>query len=240
MRCSKCADAVYSVKNGQNKILNGKWICENCGMIGQELTQDSNRAIWLAEQPKVPQIAKDFANYNFPGAVNARAIDIYIDITDGDTLKGNKRKAMMCKCVYAAYTALGIPKDPIMLARLFGVTDAQLRKAQNEFSERVYYRDLMVKYPKKYFSAKELLEEFLVLFDVEDAPRSDLETIIDKIYENIMLQNKFKSRDVAICVVYWYVTKTNACPNLDIDAFRAKTCIAKSTMKKLLDIITKL
>lgn len=234
MRCTTCFSDIYVTSDGSV----GNWTCEICGTKGTILLQDQTREKWLAEQPRVPQIAKEYIIYNLPGKVVDIAVGIYTDVIGGDTLKGDKRKAMLCKCAYEAFLSLGMARDPILLARRFGVSDAKLREAQNDFTERIHEKELKEKYPKRQITAKELLIEFLLLFGIEDAPQEDLNTVIDKIYSNIVLKSRIKSRDIAICVVYWYMSNTGI--KTTSEQVRKETGMAKATMTKVLGIISKL
>lgn len=235
MRCTNCSGNVYPNHNGSNV---GIWICGACGTQGQTLVQDSTRDKWLAEQYRVPQVAKDYTVYGLPGKVIDKAVSIYVDVVGADTLKRDNRKAMMCKCAYEAYNSMNLPHDPIMLAKKFGITVSKLRDAQKDFAERVFEKELTDKYPKKYITAEELLDEFLFFFGIEDAPKRDLEVVIQNIYTNLALQNRFRSRDVAICVVYWYMIKIGHI--ITTDQVRNQTDVAKATMTKILGIINKL
>lgn len=234
MRCTRCGDAVRS----QKLNCSVKWCCDNCGATGTSLVQDRTREIWLAERCKTPQIAKDFAKYDLPGNVASLAVEIYQDVIKGDTLKRGRRKAMMWKCAYQAYCNLNLPRDPVMLAKLFGVELPKMRNAQNDFIERVHYLDLKQKYPKLIITAADLLQEFLIFYNVEDPPYEDLKVVIDKIYASMALCNRFKSRDIAICTVFWYMNRIGM--KVSSAQLIKDTLIAKATISKVVSFIQRL
>lgn len=244
MQCPSCPSGRLAKSNKGSLP-----VCNECGTVGSaddHLQQDLDRAAWRAEQHHVPQIAKDYISYGIPNQIANAAVTIYTDVVGKDTLKRDTRKAMMCKCAYDAYAKCGVPKDPILLAKKFGIELAKLREAQTDFYERLYNIDPengILKHPKPVIDSKDLLREFLLLFGIESAPYEDLYIVIDKIYGVLLLKGRIKCRDISVCVAYWYATRMMSSPNDDhisVTEMCDMTEVAKSTAVKILSIIENL
>ena len=224
MQCKKC--------DGKLECTGKYYVCNNCE-ISSVLYANNDDTIYTAS--RVPQIVKDFSSYAIGQKVREKAVEIYVQVIQNDTLKKDKRKAMMCVCTYEAYKKLGSLRDPVMLAKLFGVTKVKLRNAYDQFHEYVYAMSLTETYPNRHLTAKELLPEFLELMEIEDPPFSDLMIIIESLYSKNSMMNRISPRDVAIAVAFWYNTKME--DPLTQDVIRNMTDIKKSSFDSVLQSI---
>ncbi len=184
---------------------------------------------------KETQLAKDYDIYYMPQKIKIRAIEIYMIVLTGITLKRKRRRSMMCKCVYEAYKENNIPKDPILLAIKFDITIKKLREAQNEFYQRIHGTDLFNMFPKRHLTAKELLIDLANAMNIIDFPIVDLNLLIDNLYQSSILLIRVAPRDIAICVLHWYSNKhgEKMLPN---DTMKI-TLIARAKLVKILSII---
>ena len=225
MQCQKC--------DGKLECTGKYYVCNNCE-ISSVLYTNSDETIYTAS--RVPQIVKDFNSYQIGQKVREKAVEIYVQVIQNDTLKKDKRKAMMCVCTYEAFKKLGSLRDPVMLARLFGVTKVKLRNAYDQFHSYVYSMNLTESYPKRHLTAKELLPEFLELMEIEDPPLQDLGMIIDSLYSKNSMTNRIAPRDISIGVAFWYNSKLE--DPLTKDVIRGMTDIKMSSFNSVLQSIT--
>jgi len=212
MSCRLCQGTITSAA--------GYEICEDCGdtqtrYIANPYDQKINY------MHRENQVQRDFDSIALPQKIRDDATNIYIDVVGEDTLKRDRRKAMMCKCAYEAFKQNGVARDPIMLAYLFGINVKKLRKAQKDFHEKVHQTGKKDKYPKTYLSAGDLLAEFLTLFGFKHLEQNpdvkDLYNIIEKLYDSSMITMRYRPRDVAIVVAYmYYKQKSDSISSIEV------------------------
>jgi transcription initiation factor TFIIIB Brf1 subunit/transcription initiation factor TFIIB len=224
MLCTKC--------EGKLELAGKYYICNNCE-ISSIIYTNKDETIYVAS--RIPQIVKDFSAYQIGQKVREKAVEIYIQVIQNDTLKKDNRKAMMCVCAYEAYKRLGSLRDPIMLAKLFGVSKVSLRNAYDIFHAHVYEMNLIDTYPKRHLTAKELLPEFLELMEIEDPPLNELANIIDLLYNKNTMINRIAPRDIAIGVAFWYNSKME--DPLSKDTVKNMTDIKMSSFNTILQSI---
>ena len=94
---------------------------EMCDFCGDSQIKFNNGNFIHHQVHREEQIRKDFNLIPLPQKIRDDAALIYLDIVGADTLKRDRRKAMMCKCVYEAFKANNIARDPIMLSKLFDI-----------------------------------------------------------------------------------------------------------------------
>jgi len=227
MQCRKC--------DGKLELTGKYYVCNTCE-TSSVLYVNTDEAVYMAS--RVPQIVKDFSSYPIAQKVREKAVEIYIQVVQNDTLKKDKRKAMMCVCTYEAYKKLGSIRDPVMLTKIFGVTKVKLRDAYDNFHAYVYALNLTESYPKRHLTAKELLPEFLELLEIEDPPLSDLGTIVDELYSRNTMMNRIAPRDIAIGISYWYTSKLE--DPLSQDVVKNMTDIKISSFNNVLSSISEL
>lgn len=226
MRCPDC--------NSRITIVSGHEVCTGCLAYRQHfVTAVDTGHVYKRERES--QIHKDFSSYALPDCIRNSASAIYIEVTEGDTLKRGRRKAMMSKCAYEALKNADIPRDPIMLAKMFDINVQKLRDAQCDFHKRIHALGLKRKYPKKHWTSQDLLPEFLLLLDISDPPINDLSIIISSLYAASTSIQRIRPRDIAIAVAYWF--KNKYCTKLSEKEVSEKTFIAKATLHKVVNII---
>lgn len=201
MSCTNC--------QGQLKIVSGYEVCDYCG--DSQITYSMKTGYAPQQFHREDQIKKDFNAIPLPQKIRDDAVLIYLDVVGQDTLKRDRRKAMMCKCTYEAFISNNVARDPVMLTKLFDIDIKKLKKAQNDFYEKAHISGKKRKYPKIHLTAKQLLDEFLTLFGFTDEKASEdileLHEIIEQLYETSVLLERHRPRDISIAVAYWYYQK---------------------------------
>lgn len=201
MSCSNCY--------GELRITAGYEICDDCGY--SQTTYVDGSTYTPIQIHREQQIQKDFNGIALPQKIRDDATKIYIDVVSDTTLKRDRRKAMMCKCAYEAFKVNNIARDPIMLTKLFDISIKKLRDAQKDFYSLIHDTEKKESYPKVHLTAKQLLEEFLTLFGLQQEEYendfNDLKLMIDKLYDSPILMVRNRPRDIAIVVALWQFEK---------------------------------
>ncbi|MFS8158963.1 MAG: hypothetical protein ACMG6E_01890 [Candidatus Roizmanbacteria bacterium] len=191
MRCKTCG---LAIAEGE------EYICSHCGTSGT--TNHNDDPVLYCERRT--QIAKDFAPYHIYGKIKTDAIELYLIVMNGSTLKQGKRRAMMWKCAYYAFIVLNRePRDPILLARLFNVTLKQMRVAQADFAKRIHLLQLQDIYPTKFLNAEELLPEFMLYLNVDPSFGDTLLDLIGHVLAEYESAERIQPRIIAICAILW-------------------------------------
>jgi hypothetical protein len=176
------------------------------------------------------QLIKDYEDFKLPKKIVETSCEIYMLVINGKVMKRGRRKAMMCKCTYEAYKKHNIYKDPLLLAKDFGITIKQFRKAQEHFYEQVFNTHVQEQFPKKHLTAIELLPDMVFRMNLTDVPINDLGKIIHIIYENSTLLHRTSPRDVTISVLHWYINREGIVKSYDNT--QQITFIAKAKLLK--------
>lgn len=160
---------------------------------------------------KEAQLVKDFQAYDIPLRIRERASQIYMLVLNGDTFKRGRRRGMMCKCVYEAFKENNMPRDPIILGKMFETDVKKLRDAQDEFYSRIHNTPLCEMFPKRHLTAQELLPDIARVLRPSGVEESedwlDISAgckMIDQLYASSELMNRVGPRDIAISLVHWY------------------------------------
>ena len=184
---------------------------------------------------KESQLAKDFQAYDIPLRIKERSAQIYMLILNGDTFKRGRRRAMMCKCSYEAFKENNMPRDPIILAKLFDIDVKQLRDAQDEFYARIHGTDLCTVFPKRHLTAKELLPDIAITLRPGDEEQwIEIEAaceLIDKLYASSELMARVSPRDIAISLIHWYRNVSGS--PISVPETQRLTNIARAKLKML-------
>lgn len=224
MSCANCSGKVERV---------GKYlVCYACNE--SQLSYSKPEQIGYTPE-RVPQIVKDFQKYESVSDITDKAVEIYQEVVGGNTLKSDRRRAMLCVCAYEAYKSFGRAKDPILLSKKYGITQVQLRDASNEFRGFVFEKELQDKYRKIHLTAKQLIPEFTTLLNIDDPDMKKLNNIVDELYEKMVMVARIAPRDVAIGVVFWYNLKMS--DSITSKRITELTNIRSSTLKTLISHI---
>ena len=164
------------------------------------------------------------------------AATIYLDICRDKTLKGVKRRAMLCKCMYQAYAMNGIIKDPIMLGIKFDVVVKDLRKICKVYARNIQLYNLYEKYQPYFFSSTDLLSEFMTLLDIDLDAHALLKEAIEVVEDNSTVISQIQPRITAVASILWMKQEGGLSYNI------AQVCssfkIPKATLQKAIKIFT--
>jgi len=150
------------------------------------------------------QLIHDYIPFGLKKKIVDDAVQIYLSVLPGITLKRNNRKGMMWKCAYEAFGMNNICKDPIILGKSFELNIKQMCHAQEIFYANLFAQGSLHEYPKKHYSATELLNDIGNAIGIEDIPFEYLEKVIQNVYMQNTLISRTAPRDVAISVLFWY------------------------------------
>jgi hypothetical protein len=193
---------------------------------------------------KRKQLVQEFKPFISQEKIAERATAIYFDVMGCVTLKRDKRKAMMAKCVSEAYIQNNIYKDPMLLAAKFEITKKKFMEAQGIFYERLFHEGKMEKYPKKHLTAKQLLPDIAKHFGFSSIPIDQVSNVIDAMYINSAFLSRSSPRDVAIVILLWYARLANYVNDAGLiiteDFIKSETKIANTKIKEMIPLIAKI
>ena len=105
----------------------GKRICSLCNDVLDFTTSGYTDIVFeIKKTPKT--IIRDLDNFSFSQAIKEKANQIYIDKFANKTHRATTRLSVVFICLYEAFKASGIPKDPDEIRKKMGITHEQMSK----------------------------------------------------------------------------------------------------------------
>lgn len=208
--------------------------CYNCGIHGNDIFEKQS---FYNNINKKENIEKEFEEFGVPESIRATAISYYKKITNGDILKDSNRRGLIWMCCYEAFKHNGIAKDPILLGIKFNLDRKHMNKGLRKFWERICLKGYKEDFPKIQLSTKDLLPEFMDLFDVDEEDIDDLIEITDSIKNNLEDIDKYQPRSIVIAAIFWYINQQSTNNKLLVTDVCKDYHIPHTTLTKLLNVI---
>lgn len=105
--------------------------CLSCGITCHQTTPEVFRIKNSSGRTIMPYLD----HLSIPEDVKKRAESVYHTINPA-TYKSSCLNKLIFFCIYAAYSEMGIPKDPKLIAKIVGIKTGDVSRAMSMFSER--------------------------------------------------------------------------------------------------------
>jgi len=152
-------------------------------------------------------IKQELKKIGFPVNIIAKADEIFNKLEAG-TKRGKRRRQMMFFCVKTAYNALGIPEDPNKLAKMCGITRADISKAQSMCAPtKTSYKAPIICYePSDFLNIYYQKIQDLNIINFSDGTFYEIKEICEEVMEKDEELYDEKPQTVAAAVIVFYLS----------------------------------
>lgn len=119
--------------NCDHPQLNGDGTCTLCGIFCQNVYKHDGNPMGYGNAVE-KSIKKDMQNLSFPDEVKNKAEEIFEEL-GSPTKRGKRRAQLVYFCINIAYKKLGQPQDPKWIAKIIGLKQSEITKANSMFAE---------------------------------------------------------------------------------------------------------
>jgi len=234
-------DSICSHINTLNE--QGAFLCRDCGLelskvmsyekdwryYGSDDTRknsDPNRCHIRKIEDK--SIFKDIESFGFSDKIVNTANDIYAQVTNGKIYRGNSRKAIIFGCVFHSVKLNGKSYTCESLGEIFKLDRKIILRGLKHISLNAPKTIL-----KNKNGTSELLEEYIVKFDIKDKDREDIIEIYNKIRNKSTIINRSRPQSVISSLIYYFMCKKYGSNNINIKDFIKKVKLSELTIYKI-------
>ena len=222
----------------------GTFLCRDCGLelskvmsyekdwryYGNDDTRknsDPNRCHIRKIEDK--SIFKDVESFGFSDKIVNTANDIYTQVTKGKIYRGNSRKAIIFGCVFHSVKLNGKSYTCESLGEIFKLD----RKIILRGLKHVSLNAPKTSNIKNKNGTLELLEEYIVKFDIKDKDREYIIDIYNKIRNKSTIINRSRPQSVISSLIYYFMCKKYGSNNVNIKDFIKKVKLSELTIYKI-------
>jgi len=172
-------------------------------------------------------IKHELKKIGFPVNIISKADDIFNKLEAG-TKRGKRRRQMMFFCVKSAYNTLGIPEDPNKLAKMCGITRADISKAQSMCAPtKTSYKAPIICYkPSDFLNIYYQKIQDLNIINFSDGTFYEINDICEEVMQKDEELYDEKPQTVAAAVIVFYLS----IHGLSIEKKRYKEIFGSSDM----------
>lgn len=224
MRCKDCCNAM--------KMVSDSYTCIPCETVESVCT-----GTYAKKSSKPGNLMTEMINIDrkMPNKIRQDTILIYMDVVGTKIFKKRNRMSLIVKCMYEAYRQNNIMKDIILMGMKFGCTAVNMKNAQYLFSEMLFNKGFIHKYPVRYATCEDLLEDYIFLGIVHADMKDVILNTICLVSQKYEYFSRRQPRAIVLTIAYSF-QDTDESP----EEFAKKYSIHKEPMKKVLKIIPKL
>lgn len=222
----------------------GTFLCRDCGIelskvmsyekdwryYGSDDTRknsDPNRCHIRKVEDK--SIFKDIESFGFSDKIMNTANDIYAQVTNGKIYRGNSRKAIIFGCVFHSVKLNGKSYTCESLGEIFKLDRKIILRGLKHVSLNAPKTSSI----KNKNGTSELLEEYIVKFDIKDKDRDDIIDIYNKIRNKSTIINRSRPQSVISSLIYYFMCKKYGSNNVNIKDFIKKVKLSELTIYKI-------
>jgi hypothetical protein len=183
-------------------------VCTNCSSIVQtqcfaaEWTRDNHSSVHSHHQRRATQckgIHKDVACFNIPPHIVNKANEMYLNVVQHETKRGDGRKGIICACLQNAYKEESMPVTMKQLSALFGIKQKYMYKGFLKFS--TMYGNLS----EQVITAYDLIPKRAELFNLNDDDVMNIRKIHDAVVDKSSVLKRSEPQSLASGLVYFYL-----------------------------------
>lgn len=222
----------------------GMYLCRDCGVeiskvmsyekdwryYGSDDTRknsDPNRCHIRKVEDK--SIFRDVESFGFSDKIVNTANDIYAQVTKGKIFRGNSRKAIIFGCVFHSIKLNGKSYTCESLREIFKLDRKIILRGLKHVSLNAPKSSQLRTKNTTY----ELLDEYIVKFDIKDKDREEIIGIYDKIKNKSTIINRSRPQSVISSLIYYFLCKKNGSNNVSIKDFIKKVKLSELTINKI-------
>lgn len=242
-------DIFNSVKDSSCSHINtvnesGTFLCKDCGIemakvvsyekdwryYGSDDTRknsDPNRCHIRKIEDK--SIFKDVESFGFSDKIVNTANDIYAQVTNGKIYRGNSRKAIIFGCIFHSIKLNGKAYSCESLKDIFKLDRKVILRGLKHVSLNAPKSSQI----KNKNSTYELLDEYMVKFDIKDKDKEDIVEIYNKIKNKSTIINRSRPQSVISSLIYYFLCKKHGSNNVNIKDFIKKVKLSELTINKI-------
>lgn len=237
-----CKDDSCSHINTVNE--SGTYLCRDCGVelskvmsyekdwryYGSDDTRknsDPNRCHIRKVEDK--SIFKDVESFGFSEKIVNTANDIYAQVTKGKIYRGNSRKAIIFGCVFHSIKINGKSYTCESLGEIFQLDRKIILRGLKHVSLNAPKSSQI----KNKNGTSELLDEYIVKFDIKDKDREEIIDIYNKIRNKSTIINRSRPQSVISSLIYYFLCMKNGSNNVNIKDFIKKVKLSELTILKI-------
>jgi transcription initiation factor TFIIIB Brf1 subunit/transcription initiation factor TFIIB len=222
---------------------NGVSLCETCGKeIEKTVYQDKEWRYYGQSDSKRTtdptrvharkiddkNIFKDVETMGFSDKITSLANKIYLQVTKGQILRGNSRKAVIFSCIFHAFKIMGKPQSHEKLMKIFEL---------NKKSSLKGFKYVNLNAPKDslihttYITPVNLVEDIMDIFNSTKDQKKEIIHIYEKIKNKSSKINRSRPQSIASALVYFWISYKNI--DISIKDFAKKVSLSELTILKL-------
>ncbi len=222
---------------------NGVSLCETCGKeIEKTVYQDKEWRYYGQSDSKRTtdptrvharklddkNIFKDVENMGFSDKIVTLANKIYLQVTKGQILRGNSRKAVIFSCIFHAFKIMGKPQSHEKLMKIFELNKKASLKG---------FKYVNLNAPKDslihttYITPVNLVEDIMDIFNSTKEQKKEIIHIYEKIKNKSSKINRSRPQSIASALVYFWISYKNI--DISIKDFAKKVSLSELTILKL-------
>lgn len=222
----------------------GTFLCKDCGVemakvvsyekdwryYGSDDTRknsDPNRCHIRKIEDK--SIFKDVESFGFSDKIVNTANDIYAQVTNGKIYRGNSRKAIIFGCIFHSIKLNGKSYSCESLKDIFKLDRKVILRGLKHVSLNAPKSSQI----KNKNSTYELLDEYMVKFDIKDKDKEEIIEIYNKIKNKSTIINRSRPQSVISSLIYYFLCKKNGANNVNIKDFIKKVKLSELTINKI-------
>jgi transcription initiation factor TFIIIB Brf1 subunit/transcription initiation factor TFIIB len=178
-------------------------ICMTCGVILSNISftdnlYGENIQNHYRKTKHIKGIHTDVETLQVPQEIADMANDMYLNVTQNATQKGDNRKGIICSCLKHAYMRHGIPMTIERLSFLMGIKQRPIYKGCQMVAD-VYSETSIV-------SPSDLIAGNAELFDLNRQDITKIQALCKSTLTESTVLKRSKPRSVAAGMVYFYIT----------------------------------
>ena len=146
-------------------------------------------------------IFKDIESFGFSDKIVNTANDIYAQVTNGKIYRGNSRKAIIFGCVFHSVKLNGKSYTCESLGEIFKLDRKIILRGLKHVSLNAPKNSNI----KNKNGTIDLLEEYIIKFDIKDKDRDDIIDIYNKIRNKSTIINRSRPQSVISSLIYYFI-----------------------------------
>lgn len=220
-------------------------ICRDCGIeisreisFEQEWQRGNGNKTSRCQVTKVKEknVKAELTALGFPRDVVDKANELYYIVSQNKTLRNKPRKSLLFACVFKAFIALGSPRTPEELCKVFDIKNKLASKGLTIFSIGIAAQNKGL-LETAYIVPIDFVPSILDYFNASSVHTENVRLMYEKIKDKSDALDRAKPKSVAAALVYCYCSINFT---VDPSHFAKVVGLSKITISRLAEHINKL
>ncbi len=227
--CSNCAEGIHTNTTFEKSIE----ICLDCGkeLLKNEMkcSLDTVYSNMNERKTQVKNINRDIINFNFSEKIVECANNLYNQITDGKTKRGDRRKSIILACIFFSHKMNNENITYERLLELFQIDKKIGNEGLNVVSLSIP-KDINTSFNSQP-QCLIIIDELMNKFSATSEQKNEVKAIYYKIKNKSALLNRCRAETVASSIFFYWI-KNHSNINISIKNYSEIVKLSELTIQK--------